>query len=298
MNIKRAFLALAATLLLPGLAMAGTTGAATFTLDFDFDDGNPMAAMAHYSCNGGLPIKDDQVVTDGNAINFVVTQAENPTAIDCRVWVDEIANYTSDHHCSNCADFDFDENNPDGTGCFFSSVQVGEQNTCYVNMDADDAILTINKEWDFVGNAGNTLDIDFEGRIRVCTDSSGVLVGANQQNGQWCTGCLVTGPGADSCDFTFTGANWEGNAVRIFEQNFDSAIEVDISDCVKIGPVRDGSNGSQGGRADDIFNGDTPECTIYNTVFFEGIPTLNQYGLAIMALLMLGVGFVGFRRFV
>jgi hypothetical protein len=39
-------------------------------------------------------------------------------------------------------------------------------------------------------------------------------------------------------------------------------------------------------------------CTITNTSFFEGIPTLNQYGLAILALLMLGVGFVGFRRFV
>jgi len=33
-------------------------------------------------------------------------------------------------------------------------------------------------------------------------------------------------------------------------------------------------------------------------VFFEGIPTLNHYGMAILALLMLGVGFVGFRRFV
>ncbi|MCH8058292.1 MAG: IPTL-CTERM sorting domain-containing protein [Proteobacteria bacterium] len=44
--------------------------------------------------------------------------------------------------------------------------------------------------------------------------------------------------------------------------------------------------------------GDSEECTIINTAFFEGIPTLNQYGLAIMALLMLGVGFVGFRRFV
>jgi hypothetical protein len=39
-------------------------------------------------------------------------------------------------------------------------------------------------------------------------------------------------------------------------------------------------------------------CDFTNTVFFESIPTLSQYGLAIMALLMLGVGFVGFRRFV
>jgi hypothetical protein len=44
--------------------------------------------------------------------------------------------------------------------------------------------------------------------------------------------------------------------------------------------------------------GSGDSCTITNTVFFEGIPTLNQYGMAIMALLMLGMGFVGFRRFV
>jgi hypothetical protein len=33
-------------------------------------------------------------------------------------------------------------------------------------------------------------------------------------------------------------------------------------------------------------------------MFIEGIPMLSQYGLAAMAPLMLGVGFVGFRRFV
>jgi hypothetical protein len=43
---------------------------------------------------------------------------------------------------------------------------------------------------------------------------------------------------------------------------------------------------------------ETAGCDVEGTVFFEGIPTLSQYGLAIMALLMLGIGFVGFRRFV
>ena len=47
-----------------------------------------------------------------------------------------------------------------------------------------------------------------------------------------------------------------------------------------------------------VHPGQGASCKFTNTVFFEGIPTLNQYGLAIMALLMLGVGFVGFRRFV
>jgi len=45
--------------------------------------------------------------------------------------------------------------------------------------------------------------------------------------------------------------------------------------------------------------GDTMvDCDIMATAFYEGIPTLSQYGMALMALLMLGVGFVGFRRFV
>ena len=42
----------------------------------------------------------------------------------------------------------------------------------------------------------------------------------------------------------------------------------------------------------------THTCTFTNTVFFEGIPTMNQYGLALLALLMLGIGAVGLRRFV
>ena len=37
-------------------------------------------------------------------------------------------------------------------------------------------------------------------------------------------------------------------------------------------------------------------CTLTNTVFYEGIPALNDLGLAIMALLMLGVGLIGYRR--
>jgi len=44
--------------------------------------------------------------------------------------------------------------------------------------------------------------------------------------------------------------------------------------------------------------GKTITCTVTNTsVFFEGIPTFSQFGRAIMALLVLAVGLVGFRRF-
>jgi hypothetical protein len=73
-----------------------------------------------------------------------------------------------------------------------------------------------------------------------------------------------------------------GNICYAYESGTASSVEVDDSDCDEM----------------EVFVGSGDGCTIINTVFFEGIPTLSQYGLAIMALLMLGVGFVGFRRFV
>jgi hypothetical protein len=39
-------------------------------------------------------------------------------------------------------------------------------------------------------------------------------------------------------------------------------------------------------------------CTLSNTLFFEGVPTLGKTGMAVLVLLMLGLGLAGFRRFV
>ncbi len=41
---------------------------------------------------------------------------------------------------------------------------------------------------------------------------------------------------------------------------------------------------------------DDKSCTIFNTVFIEGIPTLGQYGMLLFALLMLGSGLIAVRR--
>jgi hypothetical protein len=70
------------------------------------------------------------------------------------------------------------------------------------------------------------------------------------------------------------------SACWVAEELFDDAVEVD-NDCQNL----------------TVSAGNGDSCTITNTVFFEGIPTLSQYGLAILALLMLGIGLVGFRRF-
>jgi hypothetical protein len=45
-----------------------------------------------------------------------------------------------------------------------------------------------------------------------------------------------------------------------------------------------------------ISAGHGASCVVTNTVFFEGIPTLDGRGLAVLALLLLGLGLVGVRR--
>ena len=46
-----------------------------------------------------------------------------------------------------------------------------------------------------------------------------------------------------------------------------------------------------------MFPDGAASCTFTNTAFFEGIPTLNQWGMMILILLTLGVGMIGLRRF-
>lgn len=306
MNIKRTFLTLAAALLLPGLAMAGTTGPATFEVDFDFEDSDPGSTTARISCDGGLPITSEQEVFDNDRINFVVTQVENPTDIDCRVFVDPVAGYVADYTCDSgssiCNSFDPRDNNQDGEGCFYISVDVQDDNECDVFMRAKGSSLTVHKTWTASGNSGD-FNFDLEtlrARIAVCTNQPGIIQGSRRNgriNNQYCVTTVVKGPDSDSFDVSFTGANWRGNNIDIWERSRDSAVETDMTDCVP--DEFDTGDGRLGGFAFEVFNGEAHrECTIENTIFFEGIPTLNQYGLAIMALLMLGVGFVGFRRFV
>lgn len=296
MNIKRAFLVLAAALLLPGLAMAQTTAFTTFVVDFDFDDGNNVDGTTVYiSCSGGLPLTSDRAVMDNDVVTFVLEFPEEGAGdTDCDIWVDGVSGYTPVYSASGNSG-----NTADSTGCHFSNVDDQDENFCDIDMDPLNATLRVYKEWNVIGNSAqaNVGTVDFEARIRVCADGNIIQNGFQTgPQGRWCTTGLVYGPSDDYFDVTFTAANFQGNNIYIDERTFDSAIEADITDCVASPSSR--PNSGFGGFAYEVFPGDADSCTIVNTVFYEGIPTLNQYGLAIMALLMLGVGFVGFRRFV
>jgi hypothetical protein len=75
--------------------------------------------------------------------------------------------------------------------------------------------------------------------------------------------------------------HFEGTECFAFEEEMQ-AVLTDQSDCESL----------------FLLPGQGDSCVIVNTRLYAGIPTLSQYGLMLMALLMLGFGAVAYRRFI
>jgi hypothetical protein len=185
--------------------------------------------------------------------------------------------------------------------CQFNDVNSGEVGYCELTNYVLPVDVEVTKEWDISGFGGANYDRFAE--VTIGCDAE-IEDGYQKGNKWYITFDLyddeyVDEEGDDVGMATVTAmvypewfktANdpkkqkstecWAG------EPDVDSAVEVE-SDC-----------GTKEAPGMSVTAGNGDSCTISNTLFFEGIPTLNQYGMAIMALLMLSVGFVGFRRFV
>jgi hypothetical protein len=277
MKFQRVIMILLAALLLPGLALAQTTTTrATFEVTKDFSDDNPAEVSVTLNCFTGLPLTQSKDITENGGVVFVVESFESGQ-LDCSVTEDEVTGYSASY--------------PEGD-CEFTGVSDGDPNSCEITNSPTPVEVTVNKVWVIDGQGGDQVDPGYSLNL-VCTSE---IVGGEQIcEDDFGFGCefyfynwekVLTQSGTGDTDpESYTAdviPDWDGGTECYVEENvFDSAVEVD-NDC--------------GNLFVEIGEGD--ECTITNTVFFEGIPTLSQYGMAIMALLMLGVGFVGFRRFV
>jgi hypothetical protein len=186
--------------------------------------------------------------------------------------------------------------------CQFDDVQVGDVAYCVIRNDATPVEVEVTKVWEFLGSA--QADVNQNVYINIECDAE-IVGGSSSGRGSNQTWYAYDYLYLDEGDYDDEDGDYTGMGTVTFEvipefystaadpddQQFtechawenvsDSYVEVD-NDCYDI----------------EVAAGMGDECTITNTVFFEGIPTLNQYGMAIMALLMLGMGLVGFRRFV
>jgi hypothetical protein len=287
MNIKRAFLVLAAALLMPGLALAQEIGPATFTVDFDFVDGNDSdETIARIACTGGLPLNNQQVVRHDSVITFVLDFPDEGAGItECAITVDPVSGYSPEYLASG----DSGLPTPDisSINCLYDNVDTNDENFCEIDMELDPVRVVVTKEWVVTRDGG---DDTIDDHISIVASSDARIVDGKEEclgeKGKWCI--TLDFWGSDTKSFGVIPSHG-GDVVYLEEQFVDSAVESENT-------CGNGDFGLSG--AVTVHPGEGAVCKFTNTVFFEGIPTLNQYGLAIMALLMLGVGFVGFRRFV
>lgn len=262
----------------------GTSTRATFRVTKFFADGNDVAEVTvSIDCNTGLILDQDKLLSDNEWVEFVVTDYTDGT-LTCTITEDGETGYSGEYH-------NITLNITNNESCVYTDI--GGSDTafeCQITNSPDPVTVDIYKDWVFQG--ATAPDIDTYIKIVLVCDSE-ILKDVD---------CTILGPASDSppvllasvnysavCEGT-TGLNDVGMVAQVipkfpktncevFETVFDQAIEVD-NGC-----------GSFTVEADQGHS-----CIITNTVFFEGIPTLSQYGMALLALLMLGVGMVSFRR--
>jgi hypothetical protein len=313
MTIKRAFITAMATLALPasllaqpGMDIEPAEGTAVFVVQKIFQDRNDETAVTiHMDCSSGNPTEQQRTVVPGPGqlhgqfeVAFVLDNIPDTEDVNCTIYEEPVGGYSQEYRCFPWSSSDPDDScvdnpgsqSPLATACVFNDVEATDEendevNLCAIRNIPNPAEIHLTKEWVIEGSQGNA--VDFEARIHV--RSTDYFEGANGCKGNhFCR--YVTfdkGPGSETKSLTVY-PTFEGATIWVEEDIYDSTFDSE-NDCG--GSMSVMPEGYEGADGED-------SCTFTNTAYFEGIPTLNQYGMAIMALLMLGVGFIGFRRFV
>lgn len=244
-----------------------TVSRATFRVTKDFSDDNPGEVTVRLDCNTGLILDQDKLISEGEYVEFVVTDFTDG-ALNCTVTEDVPAGYSPEY-------FSGDSSNTEG--CEFDEVGFGDGSRCNIVNTPEPVTLTANKTWLYPGAEASA---DEDERYSLTFNCDAEIEGGSEQNpDDWYkTLYELSGDGASSIT---VHPSWQGNTCSVSEDTFSDSVESDATDCQGVA----------------IELGTDASCEVINTVFYEGIPTLSHYGIAILALSLLGLGMVGFRRY-
>ncbi len=235
---------------------------ANFKVTKTFSDGSDSEVDVMLSCNTGLPLEQTFTIAGGDpdGVTFVVTDIPDSGAT-CEVTESGVPDgYTAVLN--------------GGAGCAWDDVLLGDGYTCEITNIADDATYTVLKNWEFNSDGGDV--VIAEANVTIECDSE--IDGGSEFDGAW----FLSDTLGDGDTLVAMVDVTDGPATcSASEMILESGVESSSVDCGNTQLTAGGSH----------------VCTFTNTVFFEGIPTLGQYGLAILVLLTLGVGFIGFRRY-
>lgn len=262
-----------------GCATSGNGEMAEFTVQGRFADGNDITPLRfNIQCNTGLPLQQsftalpDQGFNGQFEVKFVVGQFSDG-ALNCSIREEVPTGYRAEYDCQ--ANNSCEASDEYGV-CYFEGVSAGEDNLCLVENYVQPVEFVVNKHWLY-----DAEDYAIDSQVRVDFECYNVVGG----DGDFDRGTMRWSwlfDGQDDSRVATLQPDFDGSTrCRGVEQVFASAIESDQG-CSSWTPV---------GLGDD-----DKACTITNTVFFEGIPTLGHYGLVLFAGLMLLTGLLATRR--
>lgn len=246
----------------------------------DFTDDAELDADMYIQCNSGLPLSADYSLQDEGWVEFVVRDFV-AGVMDCDVWEDPVPEgYEVSYEADNAGgdgiagDWYADED-----GCHFEDV-TGGLFTCDVTNSMLPIDIEVNKVWEV--SPESNIEVDYQAEAEYTCYN--VYTSAEGTSGDYALetveGTLYFDGATDTQTIEDLYAAADGSSYcTVAEPYVDDHVEADASDCEEV-PVENGAS-----------------CTIYNSVFFEGVPTLGQYGLALLSLLMLGMGVIAVRRF-
>ena len=243
---------------------------ALFKVTKDFTPFSTAPVDVTLTCDKGHPLDQTATINGGDpeGVTFVL---EHGVGADCVV-----TESGSDGYATTMIP----------AACTFNNIN-DVNYRCRIQNTAKPVTFGFTKVWDHTGTGG--LDMERFSRLTVYCNNDIVADSGNSSGTlrwrRWESSSKVS-----SKDYWVKVSATSRTTPRCYvdEDAQDSAIEV----------TQYGACGSSRNWVTIPIGESRTSCTFTNTVFFEGIPTLSQYGMAIMALLMLGIGFIGFRRFV
>ncbi|MEJ8568911.1 IPTL-CTERM sorting domain-containing protein [Elongatibacter sediminis] len=269
----------------------------TINVTKDFSDDNPGEVEVMISCNTGLPLEQTKIISESEPVEFVITEFDSGE-LDCAITEAGIVGYD--------AGYDNGVTTSD-TSCSYEDLEGGLELSCDITNTPAPVDVVIEKDW-IIEGADGSQGVNTDYRLTLWCDAEiigGINLfemtqGAGTGNIIGPPGCGLVVPGVESGQIIVPLYDW----CKSFNSDGDDVFNAEVipeypnSNCYVVETVYDSAVEVDNGCGSlTVSAGQGASCTITNTVFFEGIPTLNQYGMALLALLMLGMGFIGFRRF-
>ena len=248
-------------------------GTAQFRVLKSFSDGGDGNVDVTLTCNGGTPLQQTFSLEGGDPDGVTFTVLSLPDSpVMCTVTESSGPDgYTAELN--------------GGMDCEWSDVS-GKYHVCY--------IVNYPSTFDFV------VDFEWDDTAADATGSVGVdLYCTNVKNPDGTLDTSTRSEGTFDADAT-SDTEFKWLDVGAINDDEDSdGVPIDPTTCwAEVDYIDDMTVEVMGCDPFVVSPGeDEANCTLTASVFFEGIPTLSQYGMALMALLMLGIGFIGLRRF-